>query len=136
MSTTTYDKPLPRIDTLTKPFWDAARENRLVVQHCTACGDTHFPPSPVCPNCLSLDQVWQDASGRGTLQSWIDFHRAYWSGFRDNLPYRVCLVQLDEGPLLVSNLVGNSDNARLGAVVEVVFDAVTDTVTLPRFMLV
>jgi uncharacterized OB-fold protein len=131
----TYNKPLPKITPLTKPFWDAARESRLVVQTCTACGDTRFPPSPVCPKCLSPDQAWKDASGRGTLQSWIDFHRAYWDGYKDSLPYRVCLVRLEEGPLLVSNLVGDSDNAKLGAAVKVVFEPVTDAVTLPKFTL-
>jgi len=131
-----YDKPLPRIDTLNKPFWDAAREQRLVVQTCTACGDTRFPPSPVCPKCLSPDQTWKPCSGRGTLESWVDFHRAYWTGYQDSLPYRVCLVRLAEGPLLVSNLVGHSENARLGAPVRVVFDKVTDEVTLPKFELV
>ena len=130
-----YDKPLPRIDTLNKPFWDAAREQRLVVQTCTACGDTRFPPSPVCPKCLSPEQTWKTCSGRGTLESWVDFHRAYWTGYQDALPYRVCLVRLEEGPLLVSNLVGNSDNARLGAPVHVTFDAVTNDITLPKFEL-
>lgn len=131
-----YDKPLPRIDTLNKPFWDAVREQRLVVHTCTACGDTRFPPSPVCPKCLSLEQTWRMCSGRGTLESWVDFHRAYWTGYQDALPYCVCLVRLEEGPLLVSNLVGQSENARLGAPVRVVFDKVTEDVTLPKFELV
>src|SRR5487761_1988169 len=82
-----YDKPLPKIDPLNQPFWDAARAGKLVVQTCRACGDAHFPPSPVCPECLSTDQAWREASGRGTLESWIEMHRAYWDGFRDALPY-------------------------------------------------
>ena len=130
-----YTKPLPKIDPLNKPFWDAARQKRLVVQCCPACGDTRFPPSPVCPKCLNGAQTWKDASGRGTLQSWVEFHRAYWDGFRNELPYPVCLVQLEEGPLLVSNLVGDSGKARLGAPVRVVFEAVTEEVTLPKFTL-
>ena len=60
-----YNKPLPKIDTLNKPFWDAAKQGRLVVQHCTACDDLHFPPGPVCPQCLSSDQDWQDVSAAG-----------------------------------------------------------------------
>lgn len=130
-----YDKPLPRIDTLNQPFWDAAKQNRLVVQCCSACADTRFPPSPVCPRCLSPDQTWKQASGRGTLQSWVEFHRAYWDGFKPDLPYRVCLVQLEEGPLLVSNLVGSDETAKLGAPVQVVFEPVTDAITLPKFTL-
>lgn len=130
-----YDKPLPRIDTLNKPFWDAAHEGKLVVQSCDACHDVRFPPSPVCPKCLSGAQSWTPVSGTGTLESWVDFHRAYWNGYKDDLPYRVCLVRLDEGPLLVSNLVGSSDGAKLGAPVRVVFDRVTGDVTLPKFEL-
>ena len=131
----TYSKPLPKIDALNRPFWEAARQKKLVVQVCAACGDRRFPPSPVCPKCLSSDQGWVEVSGKGTLESWADFHRAYWEAFRDELPYRVCLVRLAEGPLLVSNLVGNSDKAKLGAAVRVVFEAVTAEVTLPKFTL-
>lgn len=131
-----YNKPLPRIDTLTKPFWDAAKAGKLMLQHCPACGDTRFPPGPVCPKCLAGDQDWVESSGKGVLESWIDMHRAYWDGFKDDLPYRVCLVRLEEGPVVVSSLVDKTDNLRMGAPVKVVFDAVTDDVTLPRFTLV
>jgi len=130
-----YAKPLPRIDTLNRPFWEATRENRLIMQYCVDCGDLRFPPAPVCPKCLSPNQAWKSVSGLGTLQSWVDFHRAYWNGFNDDLPYRVCLVRLDEGPLIVSNLVGNSDGVKLGAPVRVVYDRVTSEVTLPKFEL-
>jgi hypothetical protein len=65
----------------------------------------------------------------------VDFHRAYWGGFNDALPYRVCLVRLEEGPLLVSNLVGESATAKLGAAVHVVFEKVTEEITLPKFVL-
>ncbi len=130
-----YTKPLPRIDTLNKPFWQAAREEKLVIQACDDCGNVRFPPSPVCPKCLSAAQSWKPASGKGTLESWVDFHRAYWGGFNDALPYRVCLVRLEEGPLLVSNLVGASDASKLGAAVRVVFEKATDDITLPKFAL-
>ncbi len=128
-----YNKPLPKIDELNQGFWDNARAGRLSVQHCRSCGDKRYPPSPVCPKCLSPDQEWLVVSGKATLESWVDFHRAYWDGFKEDLPYRVCLVRLAEGPVMVSNLVGPSDNARMGAAVEVVFDAVTEDVTLPKF---
>ena len=131
-----YEKPLPTITRLTQPFWDAARAGRLVMQTCRACGHVHFPPGPVCPECLSAEQDWKDAAGTGTLESWIAMHRAYWDGFRDALPYPVGLVRLTEGPLLVTNLVGDLAGAKLGAKVRVVFDAVTEDVTLPKFTLV
>ncbi|HEY4174274.1 MAG TPA: Zn-ribbon domain-containing OB-fold protein [Rhodopila sp.] len=132
----TYNKPMPRLDTLNKPFWAAAKEGKLLLQHCPACGDTRFPPGPVCPKCLAGDQGWVEASGKGTLESWIDMHRAYWDGFKDELPYRVCLVRLEEGPVVVSNLTDKTDNLRMGAPVKVVFDAVSDELTLPKFALV
>lgn len=130
-----YTKPLPRIDALSKPFWDHAWEGRLAVQVCDACGHAHFPPSPVCPECLSDTQSWKVVSGRGTLESWVEFHRAYWPGFNEAVPYQVCLVRLEEGPLLVSNLAGSPRDRALGAPVHAVFDRVTDEVTLPKFEL-
>jgi uncharacterized protein len=130
-----YTKPLPKISALTKPFWDHARAGRLALQVCRVCGDLRFPPSPVCPACLSDDQAWRITSGRGTLESWIEFHRAYWPAFNDFLPYSVCLVRLYEGPVLVSNLVGSTGGEKLGAPVRVMFDKVTDEITLPKFRL-
>lgn len=128
---TAYAKPLPQIDALTRGFWEHARAGRLAVQLCEACGDLHFPASPVCPECLDDRQRWQPVSGRGRLQSWVEFHRAYWSGFEADLPYRSCLVQLDEGPLLISNLVG--DPGEIGCPVQVVFERATGEITLPKF---
>lgn len=128
-------KPLPRLDELNRPFWDHARWGRLAIQACRRCDDLHFPPSPVCPRCLSDDQSWQPVRGTGTLESWIDVHRAYWPGFAAELPYRVCLVRLDEGVLLVSNLVGDHGAARLGAPVRAVFEAASDEIQIPKFEL-
>ncbi len=131
-----YHKPLPKIDGLNRPFWAAAGDGKLVVQACSRCNDVHMPPTPVCPACLSDEQEWRPASGRGRLESWIVFHRAYWDGFKDELPYSVCLVRLEEGPLLVSNLVGSAEGVKLGALVRVVFRPATAEVTLPVFELV
>lgn len=128
-------KPQPRITPLNKPFWDYALKGIYALQRCDACGDAHVPESPVCPRCLSDRQSWKPASGKGTLESWADFHRAYWDGFKDELPYRTCLVRLDEGPLVVSNLVGDQAGIRIGARVHVVFEAVAEGVALPKFAL-
>lgn len=131
----TYTKPRPKADPLMAPFWENAAKGKLMIQQCDACGDRHFPPSPVCPKCLSGDQSWMEAAGRGTLQTWIELHRAYWPGFEADLPYQVCIVELEEGPLMVSNFTGPTDEAAVGARVEVSFDRVADDLTLPRFRL-
>ncbi len=128
---TGYDKPLPEITPLTEGFWEHAKANRLAAQMCSSCGDIHFPASPVCPKCLSDAQEWRQVSGRGRLESWVEYHRAYWPGFAGELPYRVCLIRLEEGPLMVSNLVGEA--AEVGDPVHVVFEPVTEEVTLPKF---
>lgn len=134
MTHSTYAKPLPRITPLNQGFWEYARKGHLAVQICDKCGDCHFPASPACPSCLSSEQFWRPVSGRGELLSWGVFHRAYWDGFRNDLPYTVCIVRLEEGPMLASNLVGAKEGTfAVGDPVEVLFDEVTDEVTLPKF---
>jgi uncharacterized protein len=132
---TSYDKPLPVIDEDSKGYWEHARAHRLSVQVCKACGHRHFPPTPVCPACLSNTQGWEPVSGRGTLVSWVTFHRAYWTAFRDDLPYHVCLVQLEDGPLVVGNFVGAiPENAAMGMPMKVQFDDVTPDISLAKFV--
>ena len=106
-----------------------------MVHVCQNCGETRFPPAAICARCMSFDQVWRESSGEGVLESWIEFHRAYWDRYKDGLPYSVCLVRLSEGPLLVSNLVGDTASACLGAPVHVVFQRQDDGLNLPKFVL-
>jgi uncharacterized OB-fold protein len=133
-ATTAPAKPLPVIDTVSKGFWDLANRGRLSVQRCEACGHAHYPGAPVCPRCLSEDQSWVPVSGRGTLLSWVRFHRAYWDGFREDVPYAVVLVGLEEGPLMLSNLVGaEPEMLKIGDRLQVCFEAVDEATTLPKF---
>jgi uncharacterized OB-fold protein len=133
-----YNKPLPDLDDpFARPFWEHARAGELTIQRCEACGHRHFPPTPLCPACLSDRQSQEVVSGNGTLLAWVRFHQVYWEGFRDEVPYDTCLVQLDEGPVMISNLVGKiPEDLHAGAKVTVVFEPVTGKVTLPRFKLV
>lgn len=134
MQPSTPAKPRPRIDSVSRGFWDNARAGRLSVQRCDECADLHFPGSPVCPKCLSESQSWVPVSGRGTLLSWVRFHRAYWDGFHADLPYLVALVGLEEGPMLMTNIVGAApEDLKIGQGVEAVFDKVDEEVTLPKF---
>lgn len=126
-------RPLPQLTPLSKPFWDLAAQSIFALQVCEDCGDARLPPSPVCPRCLSENQTWKPSSGRGTLESWADFHRAYWEGFKDELPYRVCLVRLDEGPIIISDLAGDPAKAKIGARLHVAFEPLSEGILLPKF---
>jgi uncharacterized OB-fold protein len=129
-----YRKPLPRITADNRPFWEATRRHELRLQRCRACGRFRYPPAPVCPDCLSEDAEWTPVSGRGTVSTFVVFHKVYFPSFAGDVPYNVVQVELEEGPRLTANLVdAPNDEIRVGMPVEVVFDDVTPEVTLPRF---
>lgn len=127
-------KPRPKPDVFNKAFWEHANQGRLTVQRCDDCAHSHYPGTPVCPGCLSSRQSWVPVSGRGELLSWVRFHRAYWDGFREDVPYAVILVGLEEGPLMLSNLLGaEPEDLKIGDKLEVAFDRVDDELMLPKF---
>lgn len=131
---TTYGKPLPALDDNNRPFWAAAREGRLVLQHCGACAKPRYPINHVCPHCLSDRFEWKPVSGRGTVYSSIVFHQVYNQAFAGDVPYNVSLIQLEEGPRMISNVVGiPPSEVKVGDPVEVVFDPVTPEISIPRF---
>ena len=129
-----YTKPLPAISSLNRPYWEGLTQRRLVMPQCNECGKFWYPPTPFCPVCWSRDFTWQRLSGRGRVNSWVVFHQAYFSSFKDDIPYNVAEVELEEGPRLLTNLV-EVDNAdiQIGMAVEVCFDDITDEVTLAKF---
>jgi uncharacterized OB-fold protein len=129
-----YAKPLPHIGPDTEPFWAAAREGRLRLPVCTGCDRPFWPAGPICPFCLSDDLTWRDMSGRGRISTFTVVHRAWYPAFMTNGPYNVVQVELEEGPRLMGNLVDVPPGGpRVDMPVQVVFDAVTPDVTLPRF---
>jgi uncharacterized OB-fold protein len=131
---TEYSRPLPEISERNRPFWDAAKQGELRMQRCTACGHIRFPINPVCTVCLADGTEWVALSGRGEIFAKLVYHRAFNAAFADTLPYNVVMVQLEEGPRMFSNVVDTPDDQfQVGDPVEVVFDAVTDEVTIPRF---
>ena len=129
-----YAKPLPRASAESRPFWDAAREHRLVLQKCKTCGSFWFPPSQRCPHCLSAEHAWTEVAGTGRVFSFVIYHRLYHKGWQGELPYVVAVIELDEGPRLVSALTGCPvDRVACDMRVRVLFDDVTPDVTLPKF---
>ncbi len=99
------DFPLPEASALTKPYWDALQSGHLAFQRCQHCAHAWLPARAECPNCLHDTWQWTKASGRGRLVSWVVFHHAYHPAFKDRLPYNVALVELEEGPRLLTNII-------------------------------
>lgn len=127
-------KPLPRPAPESAPFWEAAKGHRLELPRCNACGKFWFPPSRSCPHCLAADFAWTPVSGRGTVFSFVVFHRVYHPAYEGEVPYVVALIALEEGPRMLSNVVGIApDDVRCDMAVKVVFDDVADGVALPKF---
>jgi uncharacterized OB-fold protein len=132
---TEYTKPLPLPDGDTKPYWDAAKEHRLLIKRCQDCQTAIFYPRSICPNCMSDRVDWVEASGRGTIYSYTVVHRAP-PQFVQDAPYVVALIDLAEGVRMMSNVVGAApSDVKIGAPVEVVFDDVTPEISLPKFKL-
>jgi uncharacterized protein len=128
-----YKKPVPRITRVNQPYWDAARNHELRLQRCTDCRHVWFPPSELCPRCLGQSFEWDRMSGRGKLWSWITMWQQYYPAFAADLPYTIAYVELEQGPRLMMTLI-DCDPAQLRCdmPVEVVFDDVTENLTLPR----
>jgi uncharacterized OB-fold protein len=129
----TFPVPVPLPET--RPYWSAARRHELTLPYCTACQTFHFYPRAVCPTCLAGNLEWRRVSGRGRLHTFTVVHRGP-KDFPLGTPYVLAVVVLDEGPRLLTNLVGvDADPAALciGMPVEVVFADVSDDVALPHF---
>ena len=103
------DLPLPIRTELTVPYWDSLERGVLSFQCCRHCGHAWLPARTECPSCLEPDWQWQPASGRAKVVSWVVFHMAYHKAFESRLPYNVAIIELEEGPRLISNVVGLAD---------------------------
>jgi uncharacterized OB-fold protein len=131
-----YNKPLPTITDENRGFWEGAKRGRICMQRCKDCGHVRYPISHVCPQCLSYRFEWAGLSGRGVVFSYVVFHQLYHPAFKDDIPYNVAMIQLEEGPRMYSNIVGvDNDAVKVGDKVQAVFDPVTPEVTIPRFRL-
>jgi uncharacterized OB-fold protein len=129
-----YNKPLPVITPMNRPYWEAARQHELKMPRCKECGKIIWPIAPRCQECWSTNYEWVHLSGRGTLSSWVVYHQAFHPGYVDELPYHVAEVDLEEGPRLVTHIVGaDVKDLKYKMPVEVCFDDVTPEITLPKF---
>ena len=129
-----YTKPLPEPTEVSRPFWDAAREHRLVIQRSTKTGQHVFYPRAVSPFGPDDELEWVEASGRGTVYSYTVARRPTGPQWAADVPYVIAIVELEEGVHLTANIVDcDPDSVRVGLPVEVTFHDVTPEVTLPQF---
>lgn len=117
------------------PHWQGAREGRLVVQLCSACGAARYPHSSLCPSCAGVDATWGAIRPTGRVLSWCRFHRRYFEDFALEVPYTVLLVRMDDGVKLFANWVA-AQAARIpliGERVEAAFEELVPGTTVVRF---
>ena len=129
-----YDKPLPSINSDNKPFWEGCRLHELRFQQCADCGHVRWPPAIICPECHSTETAWLFSRGIGKVYTFVIYHAPFHPAFVADLPYVVAVVELDEGPHLLTNIVGcRPEDVTCDMPVQVTWDDVTDEVTLPKF---
>jgi uncharacterized OB-fold protein len=115
---------VPEVDAFTRTYWEAAQGGRLLIRRCRApgCGRAHHYPREFCPFCWSEDVTWEEASGRATLYTWSAVHRNDLPPFGDRTPYVAAVVDLAEGPRMMTEVVGcEAGELRAGAELVVVF---------------
>lgn len=127
--------PYPVITDETAPFWDSAHARTLRLPHCRGCGEFFFPPAEFCRFCWSEEISWDQVAGTGRIFSFVTFQRMYNRAFEELLPYHVIVVELDEGPRFMSRLTGLAEGEipTVDAAVEVVYEDLDETTTLPLF---
>jgi uncharacterized OB-fold protein len=95
------------VDAIENPgeaYWKSLEEGRFRFQRCSHCNNAWLPARTECTACWSPDWRWEDASGKGRLVSWVVFHTAFHEAFGKRLPYNVAVVELAEGPRLITNI--------------------------------
>lgn len=121
---------VPGVDAFTRPYWDAAARDRLLLRRCRAagCGAVHHYPREFCPRCWGEDVVWTESSGRATLYTWSVVHMNDLPPFGERLPYVAAVVDLAEGPRMMTEIVECPESAlRIGMGLRVRFRPIPET---------
>jgi hypothetical protein len=134
LSETDYAKPLPEIDLDNQEFWASCKRHEMRLQKCADCGYWRYYPSPLCHRCGSFAARWTPVSGLAKVYTSSVVHRPPSHAFAEDVPYVYAVVELEEGPMMPTNIVGiDPDDVRIGMAVKVTYDDVTDEITLPKF---
>jgi uncharacterized OB-fold protein len=131
------DRPLPQpITPEAKPYWDGLKQGKLMIPKCGDCGVPFFYPRVVCPNCSSRSIGWIQASGQGKLHAFGIAHQSFNKAYKVPPPFVLAMIELDEGPRMLSNLINvhpDPKTVKCDMPVEIVFQKLTDDVTIPLF---
>jgi uncharacterized OB-fold protein len=129
-------RPTPPPNSVSAPYWEAARRHELVIQQCLDCQRHVFHPRPTCPHCGAHDLKWVPVSGHGTVHTFTVARRPTHPAFADRVPYVIAIVELDEGPRLNTNIVDCApEDVHIDMRVEVTYEDLDDedATTLPVF---
>ena len=127
-------KHLPPVNAETAPYWEGCREGELRLQRCAACAGLQFYPRLLCSHCGARELTWAVASGNGRVRSFTIVRRAVSAAYEQDVPYVVALIELQEGPTMMSNVVGCDPEAvEIGMPVRVTFERWTDEISMPLF---
>lgn len=136
MTNANSNKPLPQITDLTRPFWTAAKQGKLVLQKCGKCSTFNFFPKPWCIECGSRDLTWTDAKTGGTVYSFTISRSVAMNfpGWEAELPVLMCLIDLDDGVRLYGQVKGcKPEDMKIGMRVETFFEDISDEAGIPKF---
>jgi len=134
-----YKKIIPIPQGESEFYWNKASQEQLWLRKCNECFKAYFYPRDISPCCFSRDTEWTQSSGRGRLYAFSIIHRSPHEGFQDETPFIIAIVELQEGPRMATNIVGiqnpTPDKLRIGMEVTVVFDNISNDLSLPKFQL-
>ena len=117
-------------------YWEKCKAHELWLRHCKSCDKAYFYPRDMCPDCFSRDTDWIQSSGRGTLHTFSIVHRGPTPSFRDRVPYVAAIVEVESGARIPTNLVEVEPDPtviKVGMAVEVVFEDLNESISLPKF---
>src|SRR5690349_12071830 len=126
-----WTKPLPQPDGVSTEYWKAASEGRLLIQQCPKCGTKQWYPRALCTKC-GADPEWLECSGIGTVHTYTVVRQYGGRPFRDELPYVIAMVELEEGPLIMGAVTDcEADDVHIDMPVEVYFVKAADDAGIP-----
>lgn len=134
-----YDKPIPKKGTHTQPFWDGAKEGKLMLPRCVDCNRAHWYPRHICPFCHSMNLEWFEASGEGTIHTYAVQHLVF-SKWHTETPYVSAYIDLKEGDRMLTVLRGvdpeKPEDIRIGTPVRIEFEKADDDTFIPFWRVV